>query len=129
MVPEKILCDCGHMESDHESYTRGYATDRDGKTLCLPCAHERNLADMHRDGIVFGYVNRGFTEITSWPGGSLLHITDHWEINKPFGWGKHDGFMSSDYYAVTAVDDHGKVWHGSGHGEGIYITMRRNKAR
>lgn len=52
----KIMCDCGHMESDHSDITRGYGIDGEGKTHCVACCAEQTRQRMRDTGRITLYL-------------------------------------------------------------------------
>lgn len=123
LVEGMITCDCGHRESKHSEITRGYGTDNEGKTYCYDCCNKRDIESIERGETFTGYVSTGFTHISNWPGYRLLRITEMHEIAIPF---RNQSYISTKYYAISAIDNTGKYWYGRGYGEGVYITMRRS---
>jgi len=64
--PRKIMCDCGHLESEHSECTRGYATDREtGETVCYNCALAGDLEYLKKYGKLSAYVSGDYKHVTA----------------------------------------------------------------
>ena len=122
------MLDCGHAESPHSEYTRGYGEDSEGKKYCYDCCHARDLESIQRAEPFTGYLTRGQGGskwvVSNWPGQKLLTVTQHWSMllfSGPIG-------MERKIYHIRAVDEQGRAWYGRGMGEGMYCQMRPTKA-
>ena len=75
------VLECGHAESPHSDFTRGYGTDRDGSRHCYDCCAERERVAMIETGRATLYLtapesglpnfkpqNGMRHELTDWPG-------------------------------------------------------------
>jgi hypothetical protein len=117
----KQILDCGHPIGDHSYFTSGYATTSEGKRICYACADARQRDDLLDRSRPFGaYLSSDGRKITSWTGGELMTVTREtdWRI---FGSRHNRGSC------VTAIDCHGKRWHGRGAGRSTCITLRPSK--
>lgn len=120
--------DCGHAESPHADFTRGYGTDRDGKRHCYDCCAARDLASIARAEPFTGYLTMDAGRqaiISNWAGSPLLRVTKYWKIEN--SWVKR-GCVSNELLQIRAVDAHGRAWYGRGLGQGMYCKMRPTKA-
>jgi len=112
------MCDCGHLESEHSSFTRGYGRDSEGKTMCYACctaADEKQLADT---GKLCAYISRDGKHITNWPGSIIAAITSSHVVN--FGYCR-------DQVSFAAITPDGTHLVGRGPGKGMYCRVRRVK--
>lgn len=116
VIQEKIVCDCGHMESEHSSFTRGYATTRDGKTMCYDCCHEEDKRYLLSAEKVFFYISSDGKKLTNWPGKVLGKVV-HWGAFHPF---------SRERRYVRVRDVHGQYWYGTGD-DGMWASLRKCK--
>lgn len=114
--------DCGHVPSEHSSFTTGYGTDDEGKTSCYACCLVSDLAYMATTDTMGAYLSMDGATITNWPGGTLARVT--WlSITK--GYTPTGGAYDRVY--VNARDADGGTWHGRGQGKGMCVVLRRNK--
>ena len=113
--------DCGHDESPHSDFTRGYGTDTDGRKHCYACCQRQDQESMQRDGRITAYLSGDGTQITGWPGFVLATVTAEWETSAGgFCW-------RTQITRVRARDGQGQAWYGRGPGRGMYVQLRRAK--
>ena len=113
------LCDCGHLESPHSDFTRGYGTDDQGKTHCYDCCARDELLQIEKTGRVFAYLTKdpdtGHLAITNWPGpvlsSSVLILSQN-----------TDNFGGERTYLRFLIDD--QVYSGFGLGVGMYLRAK-----
>lgn len=104
---EPFTCDCGHVESPHSSYTRGFGTDPNtGKTLCLECCAAEDIRIMEEDGRIVLYLTKD--TVTNWPG--TLKFPVQYQTK-----GKHN--IARTRYDVWFRDAKKALWHGVQYGE------------
>lgn len=115
-----MTCDICGATIQPRQHSTGYATMFYGAVACYICADIQQRADMRTHGGAFGYISSDNKHVTTWSGGTLLHIT---YISKP----KHVGFGRRQY--VKAVDTFtGHHYSGSGPVDnGNYVRMRKVK--
>lgn len=124
-----MLCDCGHEESPHESITRGYGTDKDGKTHCYACCADQERAWMRERGRSILYLTHhpfpqaGYPytdgELTDWPGQLRFACL----VKR----GRHN-IAGSRYDVWFRFEGH--EWHGVQYGEHTQIChVRRLKTK
>ena len=117
MTPEML--DCGHPESDHSDFTRGYGKDAEGHRYCYDCCHARDLDSMARDGRIDAYLSSDGNSITNWPGNKLATVMQEYQTSA-------GGFARrTEITRVVARAADGSLWHGRGPGRGMYIRLRR----
>lgn len=112
------VCDCGHAPTP-TGVGAGYATDRDGRTYCYPCADAKQaqeIADAKPGDRSTLYVSGDGERITTWNGGSVMRVI-HTGARHPFS----DRFNDRRY--IRAVDAHGRTWTGTG-ANGMYASLR-----
>jgi len=115
---ESIICDCGHTESEHSEFTRGYGIDKDGKTMCYTCCAESDKRAMRKTGKYPLY----FTgkEVTNWPGSLRLAVVSTRESRHNWGLKRIDFWFNFE----------GQPWHGYTIGENTQIAhCKRNKTK
>lgn len=116
------LLDCGHAESPHSDFTRGYGTDAHGKRHCYECCATQDRDYMNAHGEISAYLSSDGKHITTWPGSVLMRVTREWETSA-------GGFARNTRITrVWAIVD-GEYWHGRGPGRGMYIRMTRAKRK
>lgn len=121
-VPGTIICDCGHMESEHSPITRGYATDKDGRTFCYDCTDKLDIADRDNTGRWTAYLNEETNEVTNWTG----------TIRCPaLGMRRSHSYgccytTRIDFWFVTPDK---AVWHGRQQGENTQIARCKRTKR
>ena len=79
METTKFICDCGHPESEHLDITRGYATNKDGKTICYECCAEMDREYLRKNGKLSGYFTTDEcrkSQFSNWPGSFILYAKD-----------------------------------------------------
>jgi len=77
------VLDCGHPKSTSKIST-GYATDKDGKTLCYDCCakNDKIWMDCGNHQVLYlveskgNYQNTKYYEATNWPGTLRIHVSD-----------------------------------------------------
>lgn len=119
MKPEKILCDCGHLESDHSSCTRGYSTDNEGRTYCYECSKAADIAYLTKHSRLAAYLSSDGKRITTWPGLTIATVTGSHVVD--FGYCRNQ-------VSFDAVMDDGTQLYGRGPGKGMYCRLRVRKA-
>ena len=122
------ILECGHPESEHSSFTRGYGTDEHGKRHCYACCAERDRASMIETGKATLYLTvesesrDGFGgKVTNWPG-SLVFRTGR--VHK----GRHN--IAGTRYDAWFKGPDGKEWHAVQYGDNTQIAhCKRVKGR
>jgi hypothetical protein len=115
----KDLLECGHKESPHGPYTRGYGVDKDGNRHCYECCAERDRADMIATGRATMYLTDGY--VTNWPG-SLKYRTG------PIRTGRHN--MAGKRYDTWFHGPDGFTWHAVQYGDNTQIVhCKRTRER
>ena len=110
---EKIMCDCGHMESDHSDFTRGYGSDDKGNKFCYSCCDAQDRRFMVTEGKITLYLSNGM--ITNWL--ETFHIPVQ-HTRK----GRHNiARVRYDVWFKFA----GKSWHGVQYGDNTEICHCR----
>lgn len=118
---------CGHLPTRDDStasrISTGYATTRDGRTLCYPCADESERAAF----LVAGMTGQPFTayvsssgDLTTWTGGVLAHGVPYAHGVSRSGW--HGSEVHSWRFRIGDA-----TWYGRNGGPGMVITVRRTK--
>jgi len=110
----QTLLDCGHPESEHSSFTRGYGQDSQGKKHCYACCAEQDKQHMREHGKIALYLvqdKTGSNRITNWPN-SLSFPVNH--IRK----GRHN-IASCRYDCWFSFE--GQQWHGVQFGDNTQI--------
>lgn len=77
---ETYICDCGHAESPHLDITRGFGTDRNGKTKCYTCCAEDDKQYLRENGQLTGYFVK---KETPNPFGSPGSVSQYAFVNWP----------------------------------------------
>ena len=116
MKTERVMCDCGHLESEHSNFTRGYGTDKHGKTSCYDCCEAYDKASLKTDKTVVHYISSDERSLTNWPGRVLGRVVS---------WGRLHNWSRERRY-VRVVDCHGQVWSGIG-AAGMWATLHKVK--
>jgi hypothetical protein len=120
--------DCGHRESGHDQYTRGYAILPDDTKICYDCAHERDLEHIKTEDWFYGYIDSSFQHIVNWPGKPLMRVL--WKKRIPLPFQQTWSWISGNkYYSVRAIDNQGCEWYGRCHGEGTFISLKKAKGK
>ena len=121
-MEKELILDCGHKESAHSEYTRGYGTDKDGKKHCYKCCLEMDKKEMRKTGKCFAYHSKenGKDVISSWPG---LTISDKVEILNY----STDNFGGKRTYLRFVFDN--EIWSGFSMGVGMYMRAKRTKIK
>ena len=123
LVKGSIICDCGHMESDHGIYTRGYSTDRGGFTRCYPCTTQKELETMEETGRnTMYFVERdGKYFVINWIGSIEFRAFD---VRRS----AHN--IAGVRYDYHFLDSSKRLWHGYTVGNNTQIAhCKRNKKR
>jgi hypothetical protein len=110
--------ECGHPESPHSDFTRGYGTNDKGERHCYACCAERDKKQMREAGKIALYLttkqdtggNYGDAKITNWPG-SL-------EFKGRYHKGRHN--IAGSRYDVWFTFE-GTNWHGVTYGDNTQI--------
>ena len=115
MKTDRIMCDCGHLESEHSDCTRGYDMDKDGETFCYDCRTEQDRASLKANQRVCQYYISGDGKrLINWPGRVLGRVVS---------WGRLHPWSRERRY-LRVVDCHGQVWSGIGEAGG-WATLRK----
>jgi hypothetical protein len=120
MKPEKVMCDCGHLESDHSDFTRGYSIDQKGRTYCYECSLADDIAYLKETGKLTAYLSSDGKRITTWPGLIIATVTSSHVVN--FGYCR-------DQMSFDAVMADGTRLYGRGPGNGMYCRLRVRRAK
>lgn len=118
MQAEKIMCDCGHIESDHSDITRGYGRDKDGKTFCYDCCEAQDKQAMKTQDKFFAYLSMDGATLVNWPGRKLGTVIRSGAYHP----------CSRERYYITVRDVHGQMWHGTG-APGEWASLQKNKVQ
>lgn len=114
-------CDCGHpavvRRYGSRMSTPGYATDRDGRTLCYLCADDAQRREMATAPAALAYVASDGRSLTTWTGGRLARVTAHSVAR--------NGWHGSEVHRWWAESPDGARWYGSNGGHGLAVTVRR----
>ena len=116
-----FMCDCGHPESPHSSFTRGFGRDADGKTYCYDCCAEGDRRRMRETGRIVAYLSSDGNTVQNWPGTVLARVTQ--ETKR-----RMYGCCVSDRTFIRAVAPDGSRWYGQGPGRGMYVNLRKAKS-
>jgi hypothetical protein len=108
---ERIMCDCGHLESEHSDITRGYGTDANGKTRCYDCCAEEDKRIMREDGRTYLYLDTKNKTVSNWPG-SFKAAINYMRT------GRHN--IAGKRYDVWFSFE-GQQWHGVTYGDNTQI--------
>ena len=68
--PREML-ECGHVESAHIEFTRGYGTDAEGNRHCYACCAKQDIEHMKQHGKITLYLTKnvnGAHRVRNWPG-------------------------------------------------------------
>ena len=114
MKKEKIICDCGHIESECSDFTRGYGKDKDGKTFCYDCCHKNDLEEMKTAQKFTAYMSQDGRQLVNWPGRVLGRVS----VGNRHPW-------SRERFYISVVDVHGQKWHGVG-AAGMWASIIKN---
>lgn len=68
------LLECGHAESPHSSFTRGYGTDDQGNRHCYDCCARRDREAMLATGRIVLYIDSKGENVTNWPGSLSFEV-------------------------------------------------------
>lgn len=120
-IPAGVL-HCGHPPATSVLGT-GFAVYR-GRTLCYPCADERQREDIKKADTFAAYVTADRAALTTWSGGELARIT-RYRVRDHVAPGGRPYRMQY----VWAVTPDGAQWHGRGTTEHGLIAMHRDATR
>ena len=98
--------------------TSRYARRATGEFVCIPCAEEEEVRAFAAAGRYDAYLSGDGREVTTWTGRTLARVTSR-DVRTA-------GFCGRQTY-VRAIDAAGRVWHGRGPGEGMYVRLRRGR--
>lgn len=128
------LLECGHPESPHSDFTRGYGRDAEGNRYCYACCAERDKADMRERGRIALYLSPRSQEerdaghysathkVTNWPG-SLVFLV----YGSRRGWHNWAGPRYDVWFTFE-----GEEWHGVQYGDNtqiVHCKRTKRKAR
>jgi len=119
------LLDCGHVPSEHSSFTTGYGIDADGKKHCYQCCAENDRKTMRDTGKICLYLcpndslksqpqwnGSGSHKVTNWPGS--LEFPTHYIKT-----GRHNiAGVRYDFW----FQFEGEQWHGVQYGDNTQIA-------
>lgn len=118
-MPDKIMCDCGHLESDCSIITRGYSV-YDDKTYCYPCSVEYVKNIMRETGKFTLYLawdpQQVWARLIDWTG--LLIIPVESIPVASIKVGKHN--KTGKRYDVWFTFE-GEKWHGVQYGDNTQL--------
>ena len=124
----KEILECGHAESPHSEFTRGFGRDQQGARSCYACCADKDREHMIADGKATMYLTYDEPipglkawKVTNWPGslvfkvgGAIKHGRHNWAVTRRDVW-------------FTGPD--GKPWHGVQYGDNTQIVhCRRTKS-
>lgn len=122
MDPKPFTPDCGHTVTPTPgSIGTGKATDpKTGRTMCYPCAEERER-EIIRSGEPTGvYVNEDKRTVTTWTGAELGKITSLTRGAK-----RHTKNGPTQTRSITVRTPDGRNWYGRGSDDMDAVTIRR----
>ena len=144
-VAGTTMCDCGHVESEHSDFTRGYGVNRDGKKHCYACCAEKDKQEMREHGDIMLYLQEAVEKAHVWDKRLKKHILGdrpmlaeskltNWPGSLEFKlYAITHGFHSAFGGVTTRVDVwfifEGFVWHGVQRGEMNYLLIRINSRK
>lgn len=120
---ETEILECGHPESPHEPFTRGYGKDENGNRYCYECCAEQDRRHMIEAGVITLYLTTTTApaEAINWPG-SLRFLVRHVRH------GCHN--IARTRYDVWFDGPDGHLWHGVQYGDYTQILhCKRTKER
>jgi hypothetical protein len=106
---KKTKLDCGHSESPHEEWTRGYGTTQDGKKHCYACCAEMDREKMRNKGKIMLYLTQGTDNM-----GYVSNWTNTIKLRCNIKEGKHN--IARKRYDVWFRFE-GDSWHGIQYGD------------
>lgn len=109
----------GTRDMTGQPFTSGTAHTSDGRVLCYTCAEAEELAAFHEAATYGAYLSSDGRTVTTWTGATLAQVTSNTDAD--------NGWHGSTITHIRAVDSTGAHWFGKGGGEGMCLTMRRNK--
>jgi hypothetical protein len=111
-------CTCGKLYGAGHGIGTGYARDRDGRTLCYPCAEDAEARDFAAAQHWTAYADKG--AITTWTGRELARIVSE-RI-------RYDHPSGHPVTHVRAVAPDGSRWWGRYLADWTQaVTLHRNK--
>lgn len=112
------VLECGHAESPHSAFTRGYGTDARGDRHCYDCCAKRERLAMIETGRGTLYLVRGEArdELTDWPG-KLRFMVGY--IRK----GRHN--IAGVRYDGQFRGPDGKLWRFTQYGDNTQVAHCR----
>jgi hypothetical protein len=115
------LLSCGHPPTPNAEPGTGYATMRGTEErICYSCADDRERAALLTEHTIGAYLSSDGKRITTWTGGTLMHVTKHTTARVGFG--------GTTRHYLRATDVHGAhSWIGTSPGPNMYARMRRAK--
>lgn len=120
LVKGSVMCDCGHMESDHSSFTRGYGENNEGKRLCWDCCAKAEREYMRTNGKNTLYLvkRNGQYFVTDWTGKVEFRVTSYSTSRHNIGGTRTDVWFKFE----------NQTWHGYQIGDFNQIChCKRNK--
>ncbi len=123
--PREML-ECGHVESEHSSFTRGYGTDAEGNRHCYDCCSKQDIEYMKAHGRITLYLSKdehGLWKVGNWPGSATFkpYYVRSW---KAWGFG---GWMEAHTAYFIGPDNH--VWSAINKGDNQIARCRRTKEK
>ena len=115
---DEYVCDCGHTESKHSDFTRGYSTDREGRTSCYPCTLNLEITEIKETGRAIAYLSGDSKRVTNWPGHTISN--EVYILSE-----SRDNFGGNRTYLRFRLDD--EVYSGFALGAGMYLRARKTK--
>lgn len=117
--------DCGHAESPHSAFTRGYGTRADGTRHCYDCCAEHERQRMIESGRATLYLTSTGHDaaLIDWPG-NLRFPARYGYIRK----GRHN--IARVRYDTWFAGPDGFIWHATQYGDDTQIAhCKRTKER
>ena len=116
-LAETTILDCGHLESAHSEFSRGYGTDSESKKHCYACCAEQDKKQMREKGKICLYL------VTRMVNGTKRYYATNWPNSLSFMLsgvrkGRHN--MAGTRYDGNFVFE-GMWWHGVQYGENTQI--------
>lgn len=104
---ETEILECGHPESPHGNFTRGWGRDETGKRFCYECCAKQDREYMQAHGRITLYLDQKTWKVTNWPGSLAYKVIAHSK-------GRHN--WAGVRYDVWFLDEQGHKWHGVQYG-------------
>ena len=115
------MLSCGHNPSAHSEYTTGTAHTPDGREICCECADKEQREALKTETHYIAYLSSdGRSNLTTWTGGVLAHITRVWTVGNIF---------AGSLLRFWAKDIHGAMWYGTSPGPGTCARMHKSMAK